>query len=168
MKFDIIGKKYIYFAISLLVIIPGIISLFLYGLDLSIDFTGGTSMTYVYEKNVSIQQQQTIEKTFQSEKIKLATIIVSKNIVDIKSSVIDQKQHATLLVDLEKQTGSFKEENYSIIGPTIGSEITANAIKGIFFASILIVLYIAYAFREVPKPARSIRFGIAAIIALLH
>jgi preprotein translocase subunit SecF len=64
--------------------------------------------------------------------------------------------------------GNFKEENFATIGPTIGSETTRNALLGILVASILIVLYISWSFREVPKPASSWRFGICAVIALLH
>jgi len=81
---------------------------------------------------------------------------------------MDQQTHAKILSDLQKQFPGLKEETFESIGPTIGSETTTNAVKGIGIASILVVLYIAWSFRKVSKPASSWRFGICAIIALLH
>jgi len=63
---------------------------------------------------------------------------------------------------------TYRQESFETIGPVIGSEITANAVKAVIVAAILIVLYISWSFRKVPKPASSFRFGICAIIALLH
>ncbi|HJZ19121.1 MAG TPA: protein translocase subunit SecF, partial [Candidatus Nanoarchaeia archaeon] len=64
--------------------------------------------------------------------------------------------------------GDFKQEQYETVGPTIGSEITLNAIKALVIASFLIVLYITWSFRKVPRPTSSFRFGVCAIIALIH
>lgn len=97
--------KYWFFALSLLVILPGLFSLARWGLKLSIDFTGGTVVT----KDVSIT-----------------------------------------------------------VGPIIGAETTTNAIYSVALASVAVVLYIAYAFRSIPKPYSSWKFGVAAVVALLH
>ncbi len=97
--------KYVFFIISLVVILPGLYSLARFGLKLSIDFTGGTVIT----KDVS-----------------------------------------------------------ETIGPVIGQETTTNAVMSLGLASLAIILYIAYAFREIPKPYSPWKFGISAVIALLH
>ena len=69
---------------------------------------------------------------------------------------------------LKNKYPDFKQIGFETIGPTIGQEITLNALKAIAIASILIVLYVTYSFRQVPKPASSVRFGVAAVIALVH
>lgn len=165
---NIIGKKNWYFAFSLLVIIPGIISLILWRLPLSIDFAGGTRLTFSYQKDVDQKTLNTIKDVFKSEKVEISTIQKSNKQVIIRTVAIDQKKDAVLLESLKKKTGSFKQEAFETVGPVIGAETTLNAIKAVIFACILIVIYVAFAFRKVPKPASSIRFGICAIAALIH
>ncbi len=109
--FDLMRYKYLFFFISLLVILPGLFSLARYGLKLSIDFTGGT----VIEKNAG------------------GEVIRSE-----------------------------------LVGPVIGRETTQNAFYSVGLASLAIILYIAYAFREIPKPYSPWKFGVAAVIALFH
>ena len=69
---------------------------------------------------------------------------------------------------LQKKVGNFKQEEFETIGPVIGSETALNALKAIVLASALIVVYIAWSFRKVPKPASSWRFGLCAVVALIH
>ncbi len=165
---NIVKNKNIFFLISLLVIIPGMISLFLWGLNRSIDFAGGSRVTFLFPKKVNQATQNTINAVFAQDKQKIATLQTSETRVVIRTSPMDQKKNAKILSDLHQRIGDFKEEEFATIGPTIGAETTNNAIQGVLLASILIVLYIAFSFREVPKPARSWHFGVCAIIALLH
>lgn len=165
---DIIGKKNLYFLISLLVIIPGIISLLLFGLKLSIEFTGGTRMTLDFPKTVTSKTVQTVREEITDKKIEVATIQPAGKSVIVRSSEITQKQNAQIMNDLKQKLGDFKQEEFETIGPTIGAETTRSAFYSVLLASALIVLYIAISFRKVPKPASSWRFGICAILALLH
>ena len=165
---NIIGKKNWYFLISLIVIIPGIISLMLYGLNLSIEFTGGSRITLAFEKELSNEKIQTIRDVFEENKVKVSTIEKSANTVLIRSQVLDQKQDTAIIEDLKKEAGEFKQQQYETVGPTIGSEITLNAIKALVIASVLVILYITWSFRKVPRPTSSFRFGVSAILALIH
>ena len=165
---DIIGKKKWYFAISLLVIIPGLISLLLFGLKLSIDFTGGSRLTLLFPQNVNNQTVTAVKQSFTQQKVEVASIQPSSNQLIIRTAPLSSQTHAIILQTITKEFPKVKEETYETVGPTIGNETTSNAVKGVLLASVLIVLYIAWAFREVPKPASSWRFGICAIIALLH
>ncbi len=125
---DIIGKKYWYFALSLLVVVPGIIALLLFGLNLSIDFTGGT-------------------------------MIVTKDNQVIRTEPMTQAEAKKMY----PQMVSFES-----VGPIVGQELTVKALQAVGVATIAIVLYIAYAFRGIPKPYSSWKFGLSAVIALLH
>lgn len=164
----IIKHKNIYFLISLLVIIPGIISMFLYGLRLSIDFTGGTRLTLSFPKNVTEKEINTVRSVFTEEKIHIATLQPAKNSVVVRTPPLNEKQNRQLLTKLDQKLDTFRQEQFETVGPTIGRETTLNALKTLVLASLLIVFYIALSFRKVPKPASSLRFGVCAIIALIH
>lgn len=165
---NIIGKKNWYFLISLLVIIPGIMSLFMWGLQLSIEFTGGSRLTLVFPQKVNEQTISSVKQVFQEENIQDVLVQPSGNQLVIRTKPMNEKQDAVILNKINNKVGKFQQESFETIGPTIGNEITLNALKAIVVASVLIVFYIAWSFRSVPKPLSSWRFGICAIIALLH
>lgn len=165
---NIIGKRNWYFIISLLLIVPGVVSLFLWGFKLSIDFTGGSRMTLVYPEKVNEQKIEKIKEVFEKNNVELVTLQQSNETVIIRTKPIDDKKDAVLLKDLNKETGRVKQEQFETIGPVVGRETTINAFSAVAISSFLIVLYIAWSFRGVRKPVSSWRFGICAIIALLH
>lgn len=165
---NIIGKKYWYFLISLIIIIPGTISLFLYGFNLSIEFSGGSRLTFSLPNEVSVDQVSKIKNVFSENKIKILTAEKSGKYVYVRSEPLSEKQDLLIIEKLKEKVGDLKQEQYETVGPTIGSEITLNAIKAIIISSILIILYITWSFRKVPKPTSSFRFGVSAIIALIH
>lgn len=164
---NLIKFKKIYFAISLIVIIPGIISLLLWGLNPAIDFTGGSKITFSYLGAYNLALNK-IKNVYKNEKIKISSIQSSSSEIMIKSKAINDKKNKIILENLNAQKLKINEISFETIGPIIGSETTRNAFYSVLFASVLIVLYIWFTFREVPKPASSFRFGICAIIALLH
>jgi preprotein translocase subunit SecF len=165
---NVVGKRNWYFAFSLILIVPGVISLLLWGLNLSIDFTGGTELTLTYPQKVAEKTVSQVQTALAQEKIEVVTLQASKNQVMVRTKPMNEKQDAGLLKDLQKSTGKVKQDQFETIGPVIGNEITVNAFNSIVIASLLIVLYIAWAFRGVRKPVSSWRFGVCAIIALLH
>lgn len=164
---NIIGYRNWYFGLSLLVLVPGIIAILLWGLNLSIDFTGGSRIALSFQETVNAETVNTIRKILTEQKVKVPTIEKSNNLVFIRTSTIDEKENSKFMEELSKKF-VVKENSFETIGPTIGAETTANAIKAVILASVLIVLYITWAFRKVPKPASSFKFGVCAIIALVH
>lgn len=171
---NIIGKRNWFFLISLLVIIPGAIFFvinfkeFGFGLNLGIDFIGGSKTEIQSKEFVNQNSKLQVKDIFTQKKIEIGSIQPSNDRLIIKSKLIDERTHRVLVEDLKKRFPDEKELSFETIGPTIGQEITINALKAILVASLLIVLYITWSFRSVPKPASSLRFGICAIIALLH
>ena len=162
---NLIKYRKIYFAISLIVIIPGLIALLLWGLNPAIDFSGGSQLSFLYKGNY-LSAKNNIEKVLNSEKIEIGTIQRSNNEIVLQTKVINDTKNKIIITELKKV--NITEDSFQTVGPIIGAETTKNAFYSVIFASILIVLYIWLAFREVPKPASSLRFGICAIIALLH
>jgi preprotein translocase subunit SecF len=168
--FRIVERRGWYFAFSILVMLPGIIymiwSLSTKGhlLPLSIDYTGGT----LWEIRLSEPQRPVdVRQVFVAAGFSDTTAFTVEDdrTVQIKLKTIDADQKATLEQALEERFGAFEERSYRSIGPTIGSEVSQAAIIAVAIASLLILAYIAFAFRQVSHP---VRFGICAVIALIH
>lgn len=165
---NIIGKKYWYFLFSLIIIIPGIISLIFYGLNLSIEFSGGSTINYSFPKSVTNSQVSKVKTIFIDNKIKVINTESSGAQLIVKSQPVDQQTDIAINNEIKKSLGDVKQVSYETVGPTIGSETLRNALYGLVIASLLIVLYITWSFRKVPRPTSSFRFGVTAIVALIH
>ena len=139
-----------------------------WGLNLSIDFTGGSRMTLQYPKAANEKQISEIHSIFKEHSIEVVTLVQSGNQVIIRTKPVNDKQDAVILKELQAKTGNVKQEQFETVGPVIGNETTINALQAVAISSLLIVFYIAWSFRGVRKPVSSWRFGVCAIIALLH
>lgn len=166
---SIIGHKKWYFLFSFLIIIPGIISLFLYGLNLSIDFTGGTRIALQFPKTVTEKQVNSVRSAIEDQNLEIATIQRSGKSVFARTQPMNEKQNTKVIQEVANGTQEkVIQEEFITIGPVIGQETAWNAVKAVVIATLLIVLYIAWSFRKVPKPTSSWRFGICTVVALLH
>jgi preprotein translocase subunit SecF len=165
---NIIKHKNWYFGLSLLVIVPGIIAMLLWGLNLSIDFTSGSLLTLSFNNTVGNNQIQAVGKALKDTGLKVSSVEKSDKLIFVRTSPMDQSQNTKFLNILSKEFKDVKEQESQTTGPAIGQETAWNAFKAVAIASILIILYITWSFREVPKPASSFRFGVCAIIALIH
>ena len=167
---NIIGKRKLYFILSLLVIIPGIVSLLFYGLHFSIDFTGGSLLEVKIEHAQQPVTNDSVKKITEEEMVEVATIQSSgAQTYLLRLKPINKDQSNTIQKAMGEKLGAkVSEVRFETVGPTVGKELTQKAILSVIIASIAIVLYIAWAFRRVPKPTSSWEFGIVTIIALLH
>jgi hypothetical protein len=86
----------------------------------------------------------------------------------IRTKTIDQNKNNRVQEALNKEYPPVSESRFETVGPTVGAELTRNAILAVVVASLFIVVYIAWSFRAVPKPASSWKFGVTAVAALLH
>lgn len=163
---SLMDKKWRYFIFSTLVMLPGLIVLVLYGLKLSIDFTGGTLLEYKFVTQVD---QNQITETLKRENVDISSITRSgdTNYV-IKLKPVDEKKINEIKNSLEKKLGKVETQRLENVGPIIGAETTKSALVALILASIMIVVYLAISFRKVPRPASSWKFGITAVAALLH
>ncbi len=166
---DIIGKKWFYFLFSALIIVPGLLSLLKYGLRLSIDFTGGTLLEI---QNANIKNQNDVNKVksiFTQNNVEVSS--VSQSGVQsyiFRTKEINKDKNASIQKAISQKFGPVKELRFESVGPTISRELAQNAIMAVIFASLAIVLYIAWSFRGVPAPYSSYKFGVSAVVALLH
>ncbi len=156
----------VWFAISGLILLFGVISLSLYGLNLGIDFKGGTVVELQFPQ--APEQAKVKEALGQIGLKNFQLQSAENNSLIIKTENLEKPQQDQMLEALKAEAGEFKELRLDSIGPVIGSELKRNALYQLALVSLGIVFYIGYAFRKVAKPVTSWRFGWAAIIALLH
>lgn len=163
---DFMKYKIWYFIFSLLVILPGLYFLLTSGLKLGIDFIGGALLEYHFEKSVYLTE---LRKVVTDQGVEVGQITTSgDNSYIIRMKSVEQEKVNVITKSLNDKYGKVEERRIENVGPTIGKELQNKALIALTLASIAIVLYIAFSFRKVPKPASSWRFGICAIVALLH
>jgi len=156
----------LWFVVSGVILLFGIISLATFGLKLGIDFKGGTMAELQFNDNYDLGRVR--EALDKSEIGNYQLQQANDNILIIKTENLDKEKHDAVLSDIKTQAGNFKEIKLDSIGPVIGQELKKNAVYQLLLVSLGIIIYIAYAFRKVAKPVTSWRFGWAAVIALLH
>lgn len=161
-------KRNLWFAISLIVIIPGLISLLVSGLKLGIDFTGGTLWEVRFDQPVTGAQ---IEAALASAGVEHAIVQRSGPATEetylIRMPEVREgsERKAQLSRTLSTEVGPYTELEYSTVGGAVSTQIRNRAILAVALASIGILLYMAYAFRNTQNP---ILYGSSALVAMLH
>jgi preprotein translocase subunit SecF len=163
---DIVGKRYWFFGLSLLVIIPGMIALILWGLPLAIDFTGGSLLEVKFTNGLPPQLSD-VRAIYADNGFTDVQIQTSGNDTLInRSKDMDETQRATIIADMAKKSGAqVTVQRFDSVGPAVGQEVTRQAGFAVAAAAIFIMLYITIAFRRVPN---AFRYGVSAVIAMFH
>ncbi len=170
---DIVGKRYWYFLLSLIVIVPGLVAMGLHWSQtgepfrLAIDFTGGTLLELQFAKPQPFQTD-VVTAIFGQIGLSANDVHVQPSGNDtliIRTKEIDSAQKTQVEAALRARFGDFTEQRADSVGPSIGAEVTQRASMAVTLAAMGILLYITWAFRRVPQP---FRYGVAAIIAMIH
>ena len=170
---DIVGKRYWYFALSLLVIVPGLIAMGIHWAEkgepfsLSIEFTGGTVLDLKFDNPQPFQTDEVtnILGQFGMSPTDVSVQPSGNDTLVIRTKEIDSATKVKIEDALKARYGNFTELSAESVGPAIGAEVTQRATIAVAIAAIGILLYITWAFRHVPQP---FRYGVAAIIAMIH
>ena len=163
---DILSKRYLYFAISLLVILPGIFVLATGGLPLSIDFTGGSLLEVQFEKGKELSTAD-ILGLYEREGIDDAQVTTTEGgTLLIRSSFLTNEVRDTVLTTMREKSGAeVSVIRFDSVGPSIGKQVTSRAALAVAVAALGVIIYITVAFRKVPN---AVRYGICAVIAMIH
>lgn len=146
---------WLYFLISLAVIIPGSYSLVVYGLKPSIDFTGGT--TIVWDTSVKETELRSIAK---ETDIQIRALSFSNGLWTITTNPLGKDLYQTYKTKTA-ELGTVTEQQFDTVGPALGGELIKKTLYAIILAASLILFYVAYRFKN-------IKFGVSAILAMLH
>jgi preprotein translocase subunit SecF len=163
---DIIGKRYWYFALSLLLIVPGMILLAVKGLPLAIDFTGGSMLEVSFESGKAPAAADVVAM-YADLGIKDVQVQTSgDNILIIRSPFLADELSAKVVPAMESTfNDKVTVRQYDSVGPTVGKEVAGRAAGAVALSAIIVVLFITYSFRGVEH---AFRYGVCAIAALLH
>jgi preprotein translocase subunit SecF len=151
--------RYLYFALSLLIIIPGVVSLFLFGLRPSIDFVGGSLLEVQFRAPAELTVQHAREmlaETFEVSSVQSS----GENQYLIKGRSISNEEKNQVIARLE-QLAPVTELRFETVGPSLSRELLRKTIVAVVLVAVLITGYIWRQFRE-------LKYGVSAILAMVH
>jgi len=158
---DIIGNRRWGYLLSLFVIIPGVVALYFWGINFGIDFTGGTLLNLRLGREASLDQARATLRPFGHEDAVIQKSPESPREILVRTRPLSEEQVAAVERAFAQQYGGAEVLRAERVGPTIGRELRQKAIQAVILGLLLQVVYISIRFR-------SIRFAIAADIALVH
>jgi len=166
-----------FFLMSLLVILPGIVFLILApGLNPGIDFTGGSSITIQFPEGSGANQKAIRERLQaigypESTVQNLGNSVIDEERYDLfflRTKTLDETKKDLLVTTLNNQFSPEQTNtllSFDLVSAVIAQETVINACWAVLAAALGIFFYVWWAFRKVPRP---IRYGLAAIVALVH
>lgn len=164
----IIKHKKIFIAISSALVALSLLFIFIFGIKVGIDFRGGAlvEVTFTGSRPAPGVLQDSLDA------LNIGTVLLQptgETGFIVKSRDLTEAEHSDLLRALS-QDGAFslEEASYSSIGPSVGKELARKAAITIVLVSLAIVCFIAFAFRKVSEPVSSWKYGLIAIVTLLH
>lgn len=163
----IVQRRILWLVVSAIILIPGLVFLFLGGLKLGTDFTGGAlvQLRFVQTRPSAAEMTTAIESLpFGSPTIQQ----VGEASALIRLRELKPKEHADFIAAMQKKYHGVQEESYSSVGPVIGKELRQRAVMAILLVLLGIVAYISWAFRKSTGRLSGWAFGVNAVLALVH
>ncbi len=160
---DIVGKRYWFFLISGILILISIVSLSVFRLKPSIEFTSGSLLTLSFEEPVDYSAL-----VDEIHSLGYSNAIVQKTGTDsylIRTPEITDAQKKDLESSLTSRFGTVSEASFNSVSSLAASETVRNVFIAVAVAMVGILLYVTYAFRKMPSP---FRWGTCSVIALFH
>lgn len=164
-KFDIIGRRKIWYAISLILIIASLFFMVTRSFNMGIDFTGGTIMDLRFEKAVNINDVRSVLNDYDlnNSTIQLSgdssSSTEAQNVM-IRTVDLEEQDRKEVMSALSDKLGDYQVLREEKVGATMGTELIMNAIYATIISWILIIAYVSYRFE--------LKFGIAAVLGLIH
>ncbi len=166
----IVKYKKIFLGISALIVAGSLFPILFFGIRFGIDFTGGSLLEVEYS-NVASARPEAAQVKEALGKVGFADAVVQptgeKGFI-VRTKTLSEKDHAAILQALSFDGKQANEKRFTSIGPIIGNELRAKAWASILAVILAIVLFITFAFRKVSAPIASSKYGMVAIIALVH
>ncbi len=163
---NLMKYKIWYLVFSAVIILPGIAALLVWGLNMSVDFTGGSVFRYEFESSINPDD---LKKVYSEKNIDVEAVVPeSGNKYSIRTKPVEPQRNNEIKEAVSAVFPNSKQLSFETVGPSIGAETTRSAFVALSWAVVGIMAYIAFAFRNVPKPYSSFRFGVSAVVAMLH
>jgi preprotein translocase subunit SecF len=163
---NILGKRYIFILISLLVIVPGILVVVFKGLPLSIDFSGGSYLEVNFASGKTPPTADIIDlyNKFGVQDAQVKTTEGGNLIV--RTAFLEENLEPQIIAEMERRFEDKVTLVYADkVGPVVGKEVALRAALVVGIAAVAVVFYIAFVFRGL---SNAFRYGVCAIIAMIH
>lgn len=161
---DFVGKRYLWFGLSLVIIVPGLLALIFFGFPLAIDFTGGSLLDIRFDGAApQLADVKAVYAQFGYDDAQIQS--VGTNGFQIRTKAMDDAKKNEISAAVREKYGAFIELEFGSVSGTIGSEVVQRAAQTVAIAAVGIMLYLWFAFRQVPH---AFRYGVAAVAAMLH
>lgn len=172
-RLDLLGMRNWFFLVSLIIIVPGIVSMVTQGFSLGVDFVGGSQATVYFQQRPSLARVQTAVTQLEgtSATVQETTGGPGAGGFVITTRVLTPQQQSAFEQDLAARVGPINQgkTSYSQVGASVAQNTVKNAFAAVILAAVLILAYLAFRFRKVPGGWQSgLQFGGSALIALLH
>jgi len=168
MYISFIKHRRIFYIISATLVGLSVVSIFVFGLNLGIDFTGGSMLSLTYQNQIpsSLEIRESL-KELELEEVVVQSL--GERGVLLRMKEVSEETHQKILTELRK-LGEVEEgsESFQSIGPVIGRELTKKTKIVISLALLAILLYIAFSFRRISRPVKSYVYGLTSLLALFH
>jgi preprotein translocase subunit SecF len=163
---NILGKRYFFFAASLLIIISGLILLAINGMPYSIDFESGSLLEIQFKSGIAPTTEQ-VKKIYDSIGVTDVQVqTTGSDVLILRSSALTEEVKTTIENELAKISNSeIVIRRSDTVSPTIGKGVGVRAMWAVGLAALAVIIYITFAFRGIPH---AFRYGICAIVAMAH
>jgi preprotein translocase subunit SecF len=161
---NIVGKRYWWFGLSTLIILPGVLALIIWGFPLAIDFTGGSLLSLRFASlPPQTAEVKAVYAQFDYGDAQIQS--VENNGLQIRTKPMDDATKNQIEAALREKFGAFTELEFGTVSGAISSEVVRQAALTVAIAAVGIMIYLWFAFRQLPH---AFRYGVAAIAAMLH
>ena len=166
---SVIQRKNWWFTLSFVMVFASIVGLLLWGLRPGIDFTGGSLVEINFE-NSRPDNQEISQAISQLQVGEVIVQLTDENGAILRLASITEEQHQQIIETIRAAFpgNTVSELRFDSIGPVIGQELKRKTVWAIGIVLVLMVLYIAWAFRKVSKPVAAWKYGLIAVVALFH
>lgn len=164
-RFDIMGRRKIWYAISSIVIVLSLFFMFTRGFNMGIDFTGGTIIDLKFNQAVNINDVRAVlnDYNLSNSTIQLSgessSATEAQNVM-IRTIDLEEEQRKEVMAGLSDKLGDYQVLREEKVGATMGTELIMNAVYATIISWLLIIAYVSYRFE--------FKFGIAAVLGLVH
>ncbi len=162
---NIIKYKKIFLGISTALVLAALVVIGIKGLDYGIEFTGGAVLEMSYSERPEIDS---VKKALTENGFDVDVQKFGENSYVVKTQDVSEEGRKSLIKAMKSVGTEPSVERFNSIGPSVGRELRTKSLYALIFVSLGIVLFVAYAFRHVSKPVSSWKYGVVAVIALLH
>ena len=165
----IVKHKNIFIWVSIVLVVLSIISMITFGFRPGIDFKGGTAIEVSWDVG-NRPDVDSIKKSISYFPNAPEVLVqpLGANAYELKMHEITPNEREALTAVIGTNNPGMVVKSYTTIGPSVGRELARKSIMSIILVSLGIVLFIAFSFRKVSKPVSSWKYGITAIVTLLH